>query len=108
MVTDRSGRGTAGARVELWWTRKFVSAKPDALGKGISSTLESYTTTESGSFVFRDIWPGDRYKVVVQAPGWSKAQPPEVTGKAGDTHVFGTLVLSAIEGHLAGHVTGSD
>ncbi len=107
-VTDRGGKRIAGAAVQLWWHRSFVSARPDAMGKSIGGGLESYTTTEAGWFVFRDLWPGDRYKVVVQAPGRSKAESPEVIGKAGETHDFGTLVLTEIEGHLAGRVVGSD
>ncbi len=107
-MTDHSGKRIAGAKAQLWWTRNYVSAKPEALGRGISSVLEADTTTESGWFVFRDLWPGDRYKVVVEAPGWSKAEPPEVSGKSGETHDFGSIVLTAIEGHLAGRVVGSD
>ncbi|MGO9467334.1 MAG: carboxypeptidase regulatory-like domain-containing protein [Isosphaeraceae bacterium] len=108
LVTDRSGKQIAGAKVQLWWTRNFVSARPDAMGKGIGSVLESDTTAEAGWFVFRDLWPGDRYKVVVQAAGWSKAESPEVTGRAGETHDFGTFVLTQLEGHLAGRVAGAD
>ena len=107
-MTDRSGKRIAGATVQLQWTRNYVTAKPDARGKGIGGALESYTTAESGWFVFRDLWPGDRYKVVVAAPGRGKAEAHEVTGKAGETHDFGTIVLTGIHGHLAGRVVGSD
>ena len=108
LVTDRSGKRIAGAMVQLQWHRGYVTAKPDARGKGIGGALESYTTTEAGGFVFRDLWPGDRYKVVVVASGYGKAEGIEVTGKAGETHDFGTIVLTGIDGHLAGRVVGSD
>ncbi|MGP0068023.1 MAG: carboxypeptidase regulatory-like domain-containing protein [Isosphaeraceae bacterium] len=107
-VNDRSGRRIAGARAQVWWSRNFVSGKPDALGRGISGVLESYTTDEAGWFVFRDLWPGDRYKVVIEAPGRGKAETPEVTGQGGETHDFGAIVLTGLDGHLAGRVVGSD
>ena len=108
LVTDRSGKRIAGATAELQWTRNYVTSKPDARGMGIGGALESYTTAEAGWFVFRDLWPGDRYKVVVRAPGRSNAEAPEVIGKAGETHDCGTFVLTELEGHLAGRVAGSD
>ncbi len=107
-VTDPSGKPIAEARAQLWWSRQFVSGKPDALGKGISGMLESFTTSKAGWFVFRDLWPGDRYKVVIEAPGRGKAEVPEVTGKAGETHLVGSIVLTGIDGYLAGRVVGSD
>ncbi len=108
MVTDGSGKRIAGARVQLDWSRDYVSARSGALGTGIGGVLESYTTSDAGWFLFRDLWPGDRYKVVVVAPGSGKAQTLEVIGKAGETHDFGTLVVTAVGGHLAGRVVGSD
>jgi hypothetical protein len=108
LVTNRSGKRVAGARVQLQWTRNYVSGRPDALGRGISGELESYTSSEAGWFVFRDLWPGDRYKVVVEAPGRGKTETPEVTGKGGETHDFGSIVLTGLDGHLAGCVLGSD
>ncbi|MFI5456457.1 MAG: carboxypeptidase regulatory-like domain-containing protein [Isosphaerales bacterium] len=108
LATDRSGKRIAGARVQLRWTRHYVSGKPEARGKGIGGALESYTTSEAGWFVFRDLWPGDRYQVVIEAPGRGKVETPEVIGKAGETHDFGTIVLTGFDGHLAGRVAGSD
>jgi hypothetical protein len=107
-VTDRSGKRIAGATAQVWWSRRYVSGKPDAMGKGISSGLESYTTSEAGWFVFRDLWPGDRYKVVVAAPGRGKVETPEVIGKAGETHDYGSIVLTGFDGHFVGRVVGSD
>ena len=108
LVTDRSGKRIAGARVKLQWTRNYVSGRADARGHGIGGALESYTTSPAGWFVFRDLWPGDRYKVVVEAPGRGKTETPEVTGKAGETHDFGSIVLTGLDGHIAGRVVGSD
>ena len=48
---------------------------------GLGSTFEPQTTDESGWFVFRGLWPGDRYKVVIEAPGGGKAEPPEIEGQ---------------------------
>ncbi len=108
LVTDRSGKRIAGARAQLQWTRNYVTAHPEARSIGIGGALESCTTSEAGWFVFRDLWPGDRYKVIVVAPGYGKAEALEVTGKAGATHDCGTIVLTGIEGHLAGRAVGSD
>ena len=77
-------------------------------GRGIGVELESYTTSSAGWFVFGDLWPGDRYKVVVEAPGRGKTETPEVIGHAGETHDFGSIVLTGLEGHIAGRVVGSD
>ena len=108
LVTDHSGKRIAGARVQLQWTRNYVTAKPEARSHGIGGALGSYTTSEAGWFVFRDLWPGDRYKVVVEAPGRGRTETPEVTGKGGETHDFGTIVLTGLDGHIAGRVVGSD
>ena len=39
-----------------------------------SSRLETYTTGENGQFVFRHLWPEDRYNVVVEARGHNKGE----------------------------------
>ena len=108
-MTDRSGKRIAGARVKLQWTRDLRQRRsPKRRAMGSAAALESYTTLRAGWFVFRDLWPGDRYKVVVEAPGHGKTETPEVSGKAGETHDFGSIVLTGLDGHIAGRVVGSD
>ena len=107
-VTDRSGKRIAGAQVVVSWYRSYVSGKLDRPGMGIGGALETVTTDASGWFVFRGLWPGDRYKVVIDARDYGKAEPPEIKGKAGETHDLGTIALTGTGGHIAGRVVGSD
>ena len=72
------------------------------------NVLETYTTGESGEFDFRGLWPDLRYNIVIEARGHNKAESPRLTGKAGETHNIGKLVLVNTAGHLAGRVVGSD
>jgi hypothetical protein len=108
MVTDRSGKRVAGAKVTLWWSRRYASERPEMRGSGMRSGLEAYTTNAAGWFVFRDLWPGGEYRITVEAKGHSKAETHEVTGTAGETYDFGKIALLNISGHLAGRVVGSD
>jgi hypothetical protein len=107
-VTDKSGRRLEGTKAVLWWQRSYVSGKLQLAGMGIGSALDTETTDESGWFVFRALWPGDRYKVAIDAEGYGKAEPPEVQGRAGETHDLGTIALTGGAGHIAGRVVGSD
>ena len=108
MVTDRAGKRLEGAKVTLSWSRQYASDRPEMRGTGMGSALEAYTIGEAGWFVFRDLWPGGSYRVTVEARGHSKAEPPEVTGKAGETKDFGKIALLNVSGHIAGRVVGSD
>ena len=59
-----------------------------------SSVQEAYTTGENGLFpVFRRLWPEDRYDVVVEARGHKNGESSRVTGKLGETHDVGKIVL---------------
>jgi Carboxypeptidase regulatory-like domain len=107
MVTDRGGKRLEGARVTLSWIRQYVSERPEYRGTGMGSALGSYTIGEAGWFVFRDLWPGGSYQITVEARGHSKAEPPQVTGMAGETHDFGKLSLLNVSGHIAGRVVDS-
>ncbi len=107
-VTDQSGRRLEGTKAVLWWQRRYVSGKLQLPGMGISSTFDTQTTDDSGWFVFRGLWPGDIYKVAIDATGYGKAEPPEVQGQAGATHDLGTIALAGGSGHIAGRVVGSD
>ncbi len=108
MVTDRAGKRLEGAKVTVSWSRQYVSERPEMRGTGMGNALESYTIGEAGWFVFRDLWPGGSYQITVEAKGHSKAEPPQVIGKAGETHDFGKIALLNVSGHLAGRVVGSD
>ena len=51
---------------------------------------------------------GARTSLVVEARGYSKGEAPDLTGKAGETHDLGKMVLIDTSGYLAGRVVGSD
>ena len=107
LVTDQMGKRIAGAKVTLWWTRSYVSKKSHQ-GGGVGSVFETYATGENGWFVFRNLWPGDEYRVVIDARGHGKAETGDLTGKAGQTHDAGKIVLVNTSGYLAGRVIGTD
>ena len=74
LVTDSSGQRIAGAKVSLWWTRWYPPGKEGRPTMASSSVQETYTTGENGLFVFRGLWPEDRYNVVVEARGHNKGE----------------------------------
>jgi RNA polymerase sigma factor (sigma-70 family) len=108
LVTDSGGQRIAGAKVSLWWTRRDPPGKDGRPMGGISTVQDAYTTTEKGLFVFRNLWPGDRYNVVVEARGHNKGESSPMTGKFGETHDLGKIVLINTDATLAGRVVGSD
>ena len=87
--------------------RPYASEKREK-GAVLGSPLASDTTGESGWFVFRGLWPGVRYSVMIDARGYDRVETPEVIGKAGQTHDLGRIVLLNTRGYLAGRVVGSD
>ena len=102
VVADGSGKPVSGATVRLWWGRNYVSEKTRM--SGVGSGLETYTTDVDGRFASSALWPGDRYKVDVEAEGYGKAESPEIPGRAGVDHDFGTIRLVGSGAHLAGRV----
>jgi len=80
VITDRSGKPVPGAAVSLWWGRNYVSEKTRF--SGVGSVLEGYKTDSDGHFASSALWPGDRFKVTVDAEGYGKAESPEITGGA--------------------------
>ena len=104
MATDANGKRIASAKATLRWVRPYATGK----GGWVDTVLESYVTTENGWFVFRGLWPRLEYNVVVEARGHNKAEAPEVTGKAGETHDVGKIVLASTGGSVSGQVVGSD
>ena len=102
VIRDRSGKAVAGAKVGLGWGRNYVSRK--IRFSGVGSTLEGYETDGEGRFASAALWPGDRYKVTVEATGYGNAESPEITGRAGENHDFGAIRLVATGGRVVGQV----
>ena len=103
-VTDQAGEPIEGARVLLWWARYPAT---QGQRRGVSGGLEDYTTDVSGRFVSGALWPGERYKVTVDAEGYGRAESPEVTGHARDERDFGRIMLVDTSGYVAGTVVDS-
>jgi hypothetical protein len=108
LATDGGGQRIAGAKVSLWWTRACPPAKEGRTMMWTSSVQETYTTSENGLFVFRNLWPEDRYHVVVEARGHNNGESPKLTAKVGETHDLGKIVLINTDARIAGRVVGSD
>ncbi len=77
-------------------------------GLGPISVLESTTTRENGWFLFRGLWPDLSYHVEVGARGHGEVEGPKVTGRTGETHDLGKIILGKIDGYLGGRVVDSD
>jgi hypothetical protein len=108
LAVDSAGRRIAGAKVTLWWTRWEPVEKGRRPMMATGSLLATETTGPGGWFVFRNLWPEVSYKAVVEARGRNNAETPDLTGKAGQTHDFGIIVLLGTSGYLAGRVVGTD
>ncbi len=108
LVTDSAGQRIAGAKVSLWWTHPYPPEKNGRSPMWISTPLETYTTGEHGLFVLRHLWPEDSYHVVVEARGHKNGESSKVTGKAGENHDLGKIVLIKTDAALTGWVVGSD
>ena len=102
VIRDRAGKPVAGAVVRLGWGRNYVSKKNRF--SGVGSELERCETDAEGRFASSALWPGDRYKVTVEAPGYGNAESPEITGRSGDDHDFGAIRLVSTGGRVAGRV----
>ena len=107
VVKDRAGRPIAGARVALWWNRRYHTEKARYATMGLGSVLETHATDASGRFASNALWPGDSYHVAIGAEGHNAAESSQVEGRAGATHDYGTITLIAAGGHLAGRVVDS-
>ena len=108
MATDANGQTDRGGQGHAVVGSAVRQRESRTKGVGVGSVLETYTTGDNGWFVFRGLWPGVQYTIVVEARGHDKAETPEVTGKAGETHDVGKIVLISTSGYLAGRVVGSD
>jgi hypothetical protein len=102
VAMDETGRPIADAVVVLEWGRALVSKR--SVGTSMSGGLQKVRTGANGAFDVTALWPGDSYRVTVDAPGYAKAESALVTGKAGQTHDFGPIVLVRAGRVVAGRV----
>jgi Carboxypeptidase regulatory-like domain len=69
-IVDQSERGVPGVKVELHWSR---STEGQTAFSGSSSQIESTTTNAKGEYVFRGMWPNERYFVRATDPRFGTA-----------------------------------
>lgn len=89
-VTDNHGRPVAGTAVRLVWHYRGVGRHANF---GYGAWLALAKTDAEGRFHSGVLWPGDTYRVQVINEGQSAAESIQVTGKAGEVHDLGVILL---------------
>jgi len=105
-VLDGSGRVIPNAVVALQWHCSLTSRKSSYSGLGIS--LATYHADAEGNFDIGPFWPGDQYQLTISADGHESRQTSSVSGVAGKTHDFGSIVLRGVQGFVRGQVVDSE
>ncbi len=109
LVTDRSRQADRGGQGPSGGLAHYVSEKLDGPGMGDRQRVRNVHDRDGG--LVRLPRTSGR---ATGTRSWSRpratARPrrPRSTGKAGETHDLGTIVLTGTDGHLAGRVVGSD
>jgi hypothetical protein len=106
VVTDEDGRPIRDAAVVLWWVRSYAS-KRLSVGSGLGSILQEFRTGADGKFESAVLWPGDHYHVEAMAEGHAKAETARVTGRTGQVHDLGRIILARATGAVRGRVVDS-
>jgi RNA polymerase sigma factor (sigma-70 family) len=107
MVTDVNGNRLPGAKVTLWWGRHYANPDNQIASRSVA-ILHSYVTSKNGWFVFRGLWPGCEYGAEARVSGHSRPNLFNITGRSGETHDAGKIVLFNTIAHVNGRVVGSD
>src|SRR5262249_5457988 len=50
------------------------------------------------------LWPGDQYRVIVSGEGFGRTETAPVTGRRGEAHDFGRIVVARLGGVVKGRV----
>jgi hypothetical protein len=108
LATDNAGQRIVGASVMLRWGRTYPEGTNGNPPATLNGPLAFATTGDNGWFIFRGLWPGPEYGVIIQAKGHNNGETSGATGKAGETIDLGKVVLINMTGQLAGRVVGSD
>jgi hypothetical protein len=95
LAIDGAGKPVAGARVTLRWNRQYPGENDAGMGGAVGSVLDFATTGDDGSFVFRGLWTGLMYDVVIEAAGHGKAEVTELIDTGGETRDLGKIVLDS-------------
>ncbi|HZV03744.1 MAG TPA: carboxypeptidase-like regulatory domain-containing protein [Gemmataceae bacterium] len=100
-VVDNLGRPVAAAAVGINWNYRGVGRHANM---GIGTGLGGVKTDAEGRFQSGVLWPGDTYQVNVTDEGHGRAESIRVTGKAGQVHDLGTILLPRTSAELRGVV----
>jgi len=101
-VVDDRGKPVAGAPVGINWNYRGVGRNAN-MGYGMGLEGGGKTDAE-GRFQTGVLWPGDNYQVTVRAEGYGPAESIRVTGKAGQVHDLGVVLVPRIGGKVQGAV----
>ena len=100
-VLDNRGQPVPDAAVRIEWRYQ---------GAGLFSRLdtsvrlETYRTDSQGRFRTQALWPGDDYKVAVNAIGYGKAETTWVKSGSGTTFDFGPITVRRAAERISGVV----
>jgi hypothetical protein len=100
-VVDNLGRPVADATVGINGNHRGVGRYANM---GIGSGLGNVKSDAEGRFQSGVLWPGDTYQVNVADEGHGRAESIRVTGKAGEIHDLGTILLPRTRAELRGVV----
>ncbi len=101
-VVDDRGKPVSGAPVGINWNYRGVGRNAN-MGYGMGLEGGGKTDAE-GRFQTGVLWPGDSYQVTVRAEGYGPAESIRVTGKAGQVHDLGVVLVPRIGGTVQGAV----
>ena len=107
-MTDQTGKRIAGAKVTLV-VAPVVRQRRSRSGaqESVAPSRRTRPATTAGSSSGTS-GRATSYSIVIEARGHNRVETPELTGKAGETHDVGKIVLINTSGYLAGRVVGSD
>jgi protocatechuate 3,4-dioxygenase beta subunit len=99
-IVGKGGRPLPGAKVGLRTTWMVG-------GGGIGFQLLTTNTDVTGNFVFDGLWPGDSYRLMIEADGYAKQESKRITAEAGKTHDYGEIRLASTQAVVEGSVVDS-
>jgi hypothetical protein len=102
-VVDRAGKPIPGVSVSVMHSVMYLSRSGGIVGAGGQQVLG--TTPDDGRFESAALQAGDRYSLMLNAPGFKSLTAPEWIAVAGETHDYSNIVLSRTEASVSGRVT---
>lgn len=100
-LVDGAGTPVVGAAVRVMLEYRAVGV---SAGLSTFLVLETHRSGADGRFQTAALWPGDRYRVEITAPGYSKILTVPRQGEAGQVHDIGTITLARTSAVVRGVV----